>query len=404
MDNPSKRLLSGKFASELDSAFSKRGEKSNVEEKFNGIKHNNFQLAKVDFERFLSSDRFPAALANFKKMGMLIKTPEQHEIFQRCFTTLLLSGQLQTHADKGLRKRMLNIARTYGFVPGMVVKDFDHPEKVFHLLKKASKGSFDSAVSYKASDFSAGSHSIDIKRLSKDIEKRRNTEDNYSTLTSFFKNDLVTTDWKAQNDAIMQDFKDKMMENSPELTDNDLIQNPEFANQGGLSSSKAVMDIMLEYSNGKFKGDDPEKVAAKQSYRKMLTNDIKKIDTSNQTALKFVLNQFLTMFSERGFGEADKEDIVTRLKTAQFYKKQIEHHHGSPITAEIQIGQEIVTTGTVSSDDRKDLIKFAIKGNVLNAGNGNPPTEFNQALEAFYQIFESQIDQIVTDDIITDTF
>jgi hypothetical protein len=138
IDNPSKRLLSGKFASELDSAFNKWSDKSSVEEKFNGIKHNNFQLAKVDFERFLSSDRFSAALANFKKMGMLIKTPEQHKIFQRCFTTLLLSGQLKTRADKVLRKRMLNIARTYGFVPGMVVKDFDHPEKVYHLLKKAS--------------------------------------------------------------------------------------------------------------------------------------------------------------------------------------------------------------------------------------------------------------------------
>jgi hypothetical protein len=63
-----------------------------------------------------------------------------------------------------------------------------------------------------------------------------------------------------------------------------------------------------------------------------------------------------------------------------------------------------VTTGTIFSDDWKDLIKFAIKGNVLNAGNGNPPTEFNQALEAFYQIFESQIDSIVSDDIITGTF
>ncbi|MDR3168999.1 MAG: hypothetical protein LBU27_04505 [Candidatus Peribacteria bacterium] len=126
-------------------------------------------------------------------------------------------------------------------------------------------------------------------------------EDNYDKLTTFFKNTLMTTDWKEKDDATMQDFKDKMMENSPELTDNDLIQNPEFANQGGLSSSKAVMDIMLEYANGKFKGDDPEKIGAKQLYRKTLTNDIKKIDTSNKTALKFVLNQFLTMFSERGF-------------------------------------------------------------------------------------------------------
>ncbi|MDR0859879.1 MAG: hypothetical protein LBO09_02630 [Candidatus Peribacteria bacterium] len=239
---------------------------------------------------------------------MLIKTPEHHRIFQRCFTTLLLSGQLQTHADKSLRKWMVQIARTYGFAPGMVVKDFDHPEKVYHLLKVASDGSFAAAVNYKPSDFNASSNNVNLKKLKEDIEKRWNSEGNYHKMGDFFKNELMTTNWnnpddKEHYDPVLQNFKDKMTENAEELTDNDLIQNPEFANHGGLFSSKAVINSMMRYSRGKFDGEDPEKIAAKQLFWKNLTSDIKHIDTSNSSALETLVKQFLMMFSEKGFGE-----------------------------------------------------------------------------------------------------
>jgi hypothetical protein len=88
-----------------------------VEEAFGKITHNDFNLAKEDFKRFLKSSRFPSAIGNLKKMFLLAKTPEQQSEYQKCFLLYMLSGVLDVNGKKDLRKQTYQWAKTMSFLP-----------------------------------------------------------------------------------------------------------------------------------------------------------------------------------------------------------------------------------------------------------------------------------------------
>jgi hypothetical protein len=50
-------------------------------------------------------------------MGDLIKMEAHHKIFKKSILVLLLSGAMNTYADKSTKKRLYTICRTYGFAP-----------------------------------------------------------------------------------------------------------------------------------------------------------------------------------------------------------------------------------------------------------------------------------------------
>ena len=103
---------------------------------------NDFGIAKAEFEGKLKSGRFPVAMANLKKMHTLMRTDEERRIVEGSIVAVMLSGELNTYADKKTIRRFATLAKTAGLIPGFAAKYADHPKRVLHLLNKATNGKF----------------------------------------------------------------------------------------------------------------------------------------------------------------------------------------------------------------------------------------------------------------------
>jgi hypothetical protein len=86
----------------LDDLKKERFTASSVENQFNSMKHNDFNLAKKTFEKNIKSARYPSANAALKKMFTLACDKDQILMYKRCFLIYLLSGVLDVNCRKDL--------------------------------------------------------------------------------------------------------------------------------------------------------------------------------------------------------------------------------------------------------------------------------------------------------------
>ena len=138
--------LPNEFANRLESFSKWWFTRSSVKESYEKIIHNDFDLAKYDFERYIKSSRFSLALANLVKMLSLSKNDEQKSESQRCFLICMLSWVLDFNCRMDIKKQVYQWGKTIWFLPWMLAKNSWHSEQVVELLDDFSKWDFSKQV------------------------------------------------------------------------------------------------------------------------------------------------------------------------------------------------------------------------------------------------------------------
>lgn len=418
IDNPSKNRLSGKFAGELWDRYNAWNSKNAIEETYNKISHNDFDLAKNDFDK-IKSGRFIVAMANLKKMGTLAKTDGQKQIFKQCMITSLLSWEINTYGDKSTHKWFYTMARSFNFAPGFFANKFKHQQYTITLLNKATNGNFEKEINkllnsdeeikklqgkgeidnpYTLENFNPLSKNTQIGILNKAIGKRRNDGDNYQKIEKFCSpwGKLANTDWtQPENedpDGIMQSFKIKLFDSSLEDTDRDILDNDNLSNDVGLLASKSIVEKRLRYKNGEFisQSNDPNEIEAKKDFWNKVTSNL------NKATPEVAMKQFLIFFDAMGFSEYQKERIVESIKTASVYKEKAGQKAPTIKDRRTQKEHEM---GYIRENDWKNILWYTFKGAVIESG-GNPPTELDQTLDKFLEVFSKDIEESKGENII----
>ncbi len=145
-DNLSWRLLSNEFVGRLSSLVKWWFNRCSVIEKYEKTIHNDFDLVKNDFERYIKSSRFSWALANLGRMLFLSRNAEQKSESQKCFLVCMLSWVLDLYGQNDIKKQVYQWGKTLWFLPWMLVKNAWHSEQVAELLDDFSNWDFSNHV------------------------------------------------------------------------------------------------------------------------------------------------------------------------------------------------------------------------------------------------------------------
>ena len=383
--NPSKIILSDKFSGELKNAYKWWFTASNIEESCSNIAHNDFNQAKADFVRFITSSRTPNAIANLKKMFKEAKTEGQLLESQKYFLIYMLSWILDINGTKDVREQAYKWWTTMQFLPGMLAKKWKHSEQVVELLDDFCKEKwyekFSNTVNSYFRKWYWAPWKINIKNLINDVTKRAKNDDIMKEFDQYCKITFRSKDFsgnpqlqKLQEDVLNPDTED--IDDS--LLDNKLIANKWwlFSNQN-VVHSRIALDTTWEFS---WKQDD---IDNKKSFWNQVKSDISHMDPNNVNHLRIVLTQFFNRFD---VSSADKQTIFSRINTAYYRKTQgLWKHYIHPPKDNNGMDMWAITSREIDS-----VLRYAFKWRVLfeHFNSKKIPIELNNTLEAFQNFFE----------------
>ena len=404
IDNPSKRLLSDKFASTLKWSYKWRFNKSAVEESFGKISHNDFNLAKEDFKRLLKSSRFPWAVANLKKMFLLAKTPEQQSEYQKCFLLYMLSGVLDVNGKKDLRKQTYQWAKTMWFLPGMLAKETSHSPKVATLLDDFCQEQWywkfsDSVKSY-FHEWDLKKWKLKIEDLIKELDSRW-TVDKMKEFEKYSKS--IFPSKKFPEGSMLKKLQKDTLDPAMENIDNSLLDNPLVANSWWLLSNANVVRDRMAIRDGAFDWKDPEERNNRALFWDRIANEVRDITPNDKEKVNFVLNQYFSWFGLNS--EYDRQEAYEWIKTAYHWKDQVWHEVRYKYNWR---EDKKLTMWRISSEDIKDILRYTFKWKVMSScfGSRRIPSELNAALEAFQDFFEEAFDNNLLKDnlVVSEAF
>ena len=404
IDNPSKRLLSDKFASTLKWSYKWRFNKSAVEESFGKISHNDFNLAKEDFKRLLKSSRFPWAVANLKKMFLLAKTPEQQSEYQKCFLLYMLSGVLDVNGKKDLRKQTYQWAKTMWFLPGMLAKETSHSTKVATLLDDFCQEQWywkfsDSVKSY-FHEWDLKKWKLKIEDLIKELDSRW-TVDKMKEFEKYSKS--IFPSKKFPEGSMLKKLQKDTLDPAMENIDNSLLDNPLVANSWWLLSNANVVRDRMAIRDGAFDWKDPDERNNRALFWDRIANEVRDITPNDKEKVNFVLNQYFSWFWLNS--EYDRQEAYEWIKTAYHWKDQVWHEVRYKYNWR---EDKKLTMWRISSEDIKDILRYTFKWKVMSScfGSRRIPSELNAALEAFQDFFEEAFDNNLLKDnlVVSEAF
>jgi hypothetical protein len=176
-----------------------------------------------------------------------------------------------------------------------------------------------------------------------------------------------------------------------------MLKNDDGINLQGINANKNVARNRMEYRNGEFEGKDGDERSAKQSFWEKVNNQLNNGQVSSEVAMR----KFLSRFESKGFQESDKERIVGALKAAKYYKGKGGMKNSFQSTKDPNLSYDM---GKIENNDRQKILWRTFKGQVIQGGNGKPPTAFDNAISGFFNIFKDNIEEIASDDFITRVF
>jgi len=97
-------------------------------------------------------------LGALKACATLAKKPYEVEKVKMGILMVMLSGMNLFAGDEHSLKFLAKFSRKIGFLPGMMIEDYNHQGKVQRLLDIVSKGTFSEEVEYNTSKFSASTY------------------------------------------------------------------------------------------------------------------------------------------------------------------------------------------------------------------------------------------------------
>ena len=331
-DNASKRLLSLQFADKLESLNKWWFTASSVEEEFNNMKHNDFNLAKKTFEKNIKSTRYKAAWAALKKMFTLACNDDQVLMYKRCFLIYLLSGALDVNCRKDLWKQAYLWWKSLWFPPALLAKNKWHPEQVVALLDHFSgwdsSNKFSNNVKsyfHKSSELQWCPH---IEDLITDFDKRWSRNNNANEFCNYLKWKFLITKnfetWDLWMDKVLKDLQWKANDQSNESGDNSLFCNATCINDAWiLASPDTVRNRMMTTSEWWFGWETWDERDDRAKFFEKCAKEIEAMPVG-QEYTNLLMNKFLWWFWLTS--TETKNEIYKRISTASHYKKKIEEH------------------------------------------------------------------------------
>lgn len=384
IDNPSKRLLSDKFASTLKWSYKWRFNKSAVEESFGKISHNDFNLAKEDFKRLLKSSRFPWAVANLKKMFLLAKTPEQQSEYQKCFLLYMLSGVLDVNGKKDLRKQTYQWAKTMWFLPGMLAKETSHSPKVATLLDDFCQEQWywkfsDSVKSY-FHGWDLKNWKLNISNLISELDSRW-TIDKMESFEKYSKS--IFPSKKFPEGSILKKLQKDALDSGMENIDNSLLDNPLVANSWWLLSNANVVRDRMAIRDGAFDWKDPDERNNRAEFWKQITKEVGNMDANSPESVNLVLNQYFSWFWLNS--ESDRQKAYKWIKTAYYWKDKI----WKPFKYDYNWKGQLLDMWNISWEEIEDIVWYTFQWTVWRDcfSSRKLPPEMENALKAFQNFF-----------------
>lgn len=394
--NPSKRLLSEKFANELKNSYQWWFNKSSVEDAFGKISHNDFNLAKEDFKRLIKSSRFPWAIANLKKMFMLAKNPEQKSEYQKCFLVYMLSGVLDVNGKKDLRKQTYQWAKTMWFLPWMLAKETSHSQKVVTLLddfcqeEKCEKFS-DNVESY-FHEWDLKNGNLNIDNLIKDIDSWW-TVDKMDAFEKYSKSKFPSKSFP--ENSILKKLQGDVLDSSMENIDNSLLDNPLVANSWWLLSNANVVRDRMAIKDWVFDWKDPDERNNRAEFWKQIAKEVDNMNPDSSESVNLVLNQYFSRFGlNSGY---DRQESYEWITTAYYWKDRIWHEVRYKYNWR---EDKQLTMWRISMEDIKDILRYTFKWKVMSScfSSRRIPSELNDALDGFQKFFEKAFDNNLLQD------
>lgn len=331
-DNPSKRLLSLQFADKLESLNKWWFTASSVEEEFNNMKHNDFNLAKKTFEKNIKSTRYKAAWAALKKMFTLACNDDQVLMYKRCFLIYLLSGALDVNCRKDLWKQAYLRWKSLWFPPALLAKNKWHPEQVVALLDHFSEWNSSNKFSNNVKSYFHKSSELQwcphIEDLITDFDKWWNRNDNADKFCNYLKGEFLITKnfetWDLWMDKVLKDLQWKANDQSNESGDNSLFCNATCINDAWiLASPDTVRNRMMTTSEWWFGWETWDERDDRAKFFEKCAKEINAMPVE-QEYTNLLMNKFLWWFWLTS--TETKNEIYKRISTASHYKKKIEEH------------------------------------------------------------------------------
>ena len=385
IDNPSKRLLSDKFASTLKWSYKWRFNKSTVEESFGKITHNDFNLAKEDFKRLIKSSRFPWAIANLKKMFLLAKSPEQQSEYQKCFLLYMLSGVLDVNGKKDLRKQTYQWAKTISFLPWMLAKETSHSQKVVTLLddfcQKQWHPKFSDSVKSYFHEWDLKNWKLQIENLITDLDSWWNV-DMMQSFEQYSKS--VFPSEKFPENSVLKKLQENALDPGMENIDNSLLDNPVVANSWWLLSNANVVRDRMSIKDWVFDGKDPDERHNRAEFREQIAKEVRNMSTNSPESVSLVLNQYFSRFGLNS--EADRQKAYKRIYTAYYWKDRIWH----PFKYNYNLKWQELDMWSISMEEIEDILWYTFQWTVRKDcfSSRKLPQEMETALKEFQNFFE----------------
>ena len=381
--NASKRLLSEKFSKELKTAYKWWFDKDAVESSLSEIKHNDFNLAREDFKRFIKSGRFPQAISNLEKMFTLADNDEQKADYQKCFLIYMLSGILDFNGKKDLRKQAYEWAKTMCFLPGMLAKNVWHSQQVVMLLddfcqeKRYPKFS-ESVKSY--------FHEWDLKQWETNIENLINDLDkvwiwNENTMKDFRDYTAYTfPSKKFPKDSILDKLQKDALNSGMQNINNSLLENDIVANSGWLLSNANVVRDRMLVKDGEFEWKEPKEKDNRKKFWDQITVEVNKTPLTVDNT-KLLLKQYCDRFQIH-----DMEKMYRRIKTAYERKELI----GKVALYQNDEGNWD-NMGIISDKEIRTILWYTFQWTVMSEcfSGHRLPEALKNALKAFQNKFEA---------------
>lgn len=391
--NPSKRILSEKFANELRGSC-EWFNKSTIETAYGKASSRNFVQARADFDRFLKSSRNQKWIGNFMRMIDTAKTESQLYELRKCFLIYVLSGLLDVYWDKDMREQVYIWWRTMTFLPWMLAYNTWHAEQSVELID-------DFCEEYWYPKFSSGVKSyfqkrnlknwwLNVEGLIKEVNKRRTPEidknfDDYSKHKFKYKH--------FPEGSTLYNLQKELKNPKTKEVYRPMLKNSLIANSWWLSSNNDIVEDRYQFRDWVFAWEEVKQQEERAKFWKGISKELdlsqkgpNRLNPSNPNDLDLVLTQFLDRFNLDS--ESDKHEIFTRIKTADLRKDRKWQHSYVPREGGIDMW-------VIGDKEINSIIWYAFKWNALfNCFSCRKlPKELDDALNNFYLFFKKAFEE-----------
>lgn len=409
IDNPSKSLLSDQFANKLDSLNKWWYTASSVDEEFNKMKHNDFNLAKKVFDKNIKSARYQAATASLKKMFTLACNDNQILVYKRCFLIYLLSGAIDINCRKDLGKQAYWWWKSLWFPPALLAKNKWHPEQVVAILDHFSRWNPSNKFSNKVQSYFHKSSTLkwntNVEQLISDFDSRWKSNNNAEKFCEYLKWDFLITEnfetWDSWTDKVLKDLQEKAKDQSNESGDSSLFSNPTCINDAWiLASPDTVHNRMITTSEWDFGWETWDEKEDRAKFFEKCSNEINGM-TVSQEYTNLLMSKFLWWFWLTS--PETKSEIYKWISTASYYKRKISEHWNVFHPAEyanIKIKWESdyrrleVPLWKITNEDVTKILRYGLewKAWLRQKHSQQIPEALRKCFDAFQNYFQKAFD------------